>query len=175
MGKSSGGARKDVTKRPALTANMHEIAPILMDFYGLKDEMALDDLLTLLHSYSCRDQDGEPEDPSPEDLAQRRATGHALVQKIVAGASQALKLIDDIELTRAEFDEVVSDNPSVLEEIFEVDVGPPDILFFPPELDAFKTFYGSIGGAETEAAFAALAATPVRPKLNRGPVSLSYS
>lgn len=170
MGKASGSPRKDVTKRPALIGHLHEIVPALMDFYGLTDKDALDELLTLLRGYSCRDQEGEPEDASPDHLTKRRAMGHALARKIVADAAQALKLIDDIERARAAFEDAVLDNPVLLEEIFDVHVGPPDILFYPPELNAFKTFYANVGGEGTEAALSALAATPVRPKLNRGPV-----
>ncbi|KFD26156.1 hypothetical protein IH86_21605 [Sphingobium yanoikuyae] len=141
-----------------------------MDFYDLTDEDALHELLTLLLSYSCRDQEGEPDDASPKDLTQRRTLGHKLAQQIVANAASALQLIDDIERARADFEGIVLDHPALLEEIFDVDVGPPDVLIYPAELSGFKTFYSDVGGKMTEAALAALAATPVRPKLNRGPV-----
>ncbi|MDV3480838.1 hypothetical protein [Sphingobium yanoikuyae] len=170
MGKASRSSRKDVRKRPALLGELAEIVPALMDFYDLTDEDALHELLTLLLSYSCRDQEGEPDDASPKDLTQRRTLGHKLAQQIVANAASALQLIDDIERARADFEGIVLDHPALLEEIFDVDVGPPDVLIYPAELSGFKTFYSDVGGKMTEAALAALAATPVRPKLNRGPV-----
>lgn len=170
MGKASKSSRRDVRERPKLIGPFHEVAPVLMDFYGLTDEPALNELMMLLFGYSCRDQEGEPENESPKDLAKRRSTGHALAEKIVGNARQALDLIDKIEVDRANFEDVVLDNPALLEEIFDIDVGPPDVLFYPPELDAFKNFFANINGEEVKDAFSALAKTPVRPKLNRGRV-----
>ena len=154
-----------------------------MSFYELDHERKLDELIDLLHSYSCRDQPQEdvielpllnPGDgPATVVLGpgDRRLEGYRIAKELKKDAVAALALIERIRGNLGDFDAVVNSHPGLMQNIFETDLGPPDQMFYPPELIVLQHFYEMIGYEKPINGLSTLAALPIRPKLPGGPVA----
>ncbi|WP_300397921.1 hypothetical protein [uncultured Sphingobium sp.] len=183
MGKTSGNPRQNMRNRPKWDDHPSIIVPKIMSFYELDHERKLDELIDLLHSYSCRDQPQEdvielpllnPGDgPATVVLGpgDRRLEGYRIAKELKKDAVAALALIERIRGNLGDFDAVVNSHPGLMQNIFETDLGPPDQMFYPPELIVLQHFYEMIGYEKPINGLSTLAALPIRPKLPGGPVA----
>lgn len=182
MGRAPG-RRRNVSDRPdflALQAQAHadqvDAAPdqclrSMFEFYGLAHYPDMLDLAERLESYACRDQDN-PDDANLATIpmTERRATGHRLAGEIRDHAREMIRNLEAIHRKIGRFEETTRMLPALLEEIFDVDTGPPNNLFLPKPIAPLEDFFGRRSWDEVDADLVRLIDMPVRPKVNRGPV-----
>lgn len=172
MGKIAYKYRLDQI-RPLFDVRFDELFGSISDHFSLKHEVQFDELYDYLFGLSCRDQEGEPDDPSPQpkELARRRSEGYKLASSMRDNARAMLTSLGEIHRCYLAFnDDVVRWNPSLLEAVFDVDTGDPDNLFLPEQLDVLQSFFGFNWDAVDDR-LTAMAALPVRRDLATGPVA----
>ncbi len=139
------------------------------EFYGLQDEMAFDDLVTLLHSSSCCDQE-DPVEGEPS-VVERRAgifrAAHALKR-------QALSMRQTYDQMRADLNhlhELLQDQDFLLEAVFDVDTRSNNNGFRSEKLDILYSFDGAIDQEKLREWLHAVETLVVRDSLKRGPIA----
>lgn len=147
----------------------------------LRHPAAFIELLDLLHGLSCRDQEDEPlgdRKASPrqieierKEMMRRRAEGHRLAKIMRDNAVSILKSIDNIGFARAAFQETVAWHPTLLEEIFDVDLGGPEEICLPQRIHIVDGFFGGVDWDRLELNLKAMAEIPVVDQPKRGPVA----
>lgn len=120
-------------------ANRHELTPTA----------ELEDLIDHLFGLSCRDQEQNAFDP-PRMAARRRA-GFALAKSMRADAAAMLAALERLHRNWRAFDDEVRTSPALLEAIFDVDVGGPEELCLPQELDVLQTLFRTTCDDDTDA------------------------
>lgn len=86
-------------------------------------------------------------------------------------AASILKSIDNIGLARAAFQDTVAWHPTLLEEIFDVDVGGPEVVWLPESIQIVDSFFGGVDWDKLETNLVAMAKLPVVSTTKRGPVA----
>ncbi|MDR6833607.1 MULTISPECIES: hypothetical protein [unclassified Sphingopyxis] len=126
---------------------------------GLLPSAGLELLVDQIFGLSCRDQEERYNDP--RQMASRRSEGFRLAKRMQAEATQMLVHLEKLYGAYKDFHAAVRFHPALLEEIFDVNIGDPDELFLPAQLNILQTaFYD-----ETDLALTPVPSLPEQPSV----------
>lgn len=147
MGEEAAGNRQLLIDPKIGAVGFAEAAAQLAIRHGLGHSAELELLIDHLFGLACRDQEERYVEPSK--MAERRREGFKLARAMRDEATVMLASLERLHCAYNQFQDVVSFNTGLLTSIFNAELGPPEELCLPRDLEILQT--GFYDGLSTQA------------------------